>query len=289
MNSIRLWPRSFALALALALLAATASFAQNPRDECLVHITLLQVNDVYQFAPVDRGAAGGLGRLSTLRKQAMKESPNTLFLLSGDTISPSVESNTYKGAQMIDAWNAIGLDFAVFGNHEFDFGPDELIKRIKESHFTWLGANVIDTKTGKTFADTPPFVLREFQGVKLGIFGIVLPETKSTSRPGPNVDFLGACETGKKTVADMQARGAQVIVALTHLSMAEDKALARCVQGIDVIIGGHEHTLLQSLAERTPIFKMTADAREMGRIKLNISATTGKLQSIDWEVIPVNK
>lgn len=288
MKSIRLWPRSLALALALALLAATASFGQSVPDDCLVHITLLQVNDVYQFAPVDRGAAGGLGRLATLRKQVMKESPNTLFLLSGDTISPSVESNTYKGAQMIDAWNAIGLDFAVFGNHEFDFGPEELIKRIKESHFTWLGANVIDTKSGKTFADTPPFVLREFQGVKLGIFGIVLPETKSTSRPGPNVDFLGACESGKRTVADMQSHGAQVIVALTHLSMAEDKALAQCVQGIDVIIGGHEHTLLQSLSERTPIFKMTADAREMGRIKLNISATSGKLQSIDWEVIPVN-
>lgn len=288
MNSIRLWPRRFSFVIALALLLASASFAQNAGDECLVRVTLLQVNDVYQFAPVDRGAAGGLGRLATLRKQVMKESPNTLFLLSGDTISPSVESNTYKGAQMIDAWNAIGLDFSVFGNHEFDFGPDELIKRIKESHFTWLGANVIDTKTGKTFADTPPFVLREFQGVKLGIFGIVLPETETTSRPGPNVDFLGACDTAKKTVANMKAGGAQVIVALTHLSMAEDKALAQCVQGIDVIIGGHEHTLLQSLSERTPIFKMTSDAREMGRIQLNINAKSGKLQSIDWEIIPVN-
>lgn len=292
MKSIRLWPRSFALALvmalALSLLAATSRLAQSTDSNCLVRVTILQVNDVYQFAPVDRGATGGLGRLATLRKQAMKEFPNTLFLLSGDTISPSVESNTYKGAQMIDAWNAIGLDYAVFGNHEFDFGPDELIRRIKESHFTWLGANVIDIKTGKTFADTPPFVLREFQGVKLGIFGIVLPETKSTSRPGPDVDFLGACDTAKRTVANMQAQGASVIVALTHLSMAEDKALARCVQGIDVIIGGHEHTLLQSLSERTPIFKMTADAREMGRIHLNISTTSGKLQSIDWEVIPVD-
>jgi len=240
MKSIRFFPRSLAFALAFALLAATASFGQTARDECLVHITILQVNDVYQFAPVDRGAAGGLGRLATLRKQELAQSPNTLFLLSGDTISPSVESNTYKGAQMIDAWNAIGLDFAVFGNHEFDFGPDELIKRIKESRFTWLGANVIDKKTGRTFGDTPTFVLREFQGVKLGIFGIVLPETKSTSRPGPDVDFVSACETAKKTVADMRAGGAQIVVALTHLSMDEDKALARCVQGIDVIGGTPE-------------------------------------------------
>ena len=222
----------------VTIFAATSSLAQTPSTGCIVRITLLQVNDVYQFTPVDRGAVGGLGRVATLRKQIIKESPNTLFLLSGDTISPSVESNTYKGAQMIDAWNAVGLDFSVFGNHEFDFGPEVLLSRIKESHFTWLGANVVDRKSGKTFANTPPFVLREFQGVKLGIFGIVLPGTISTSKPGPDIDFLNSCETAKKTVAEMRSAGAQVIVALTHLSMSEDKALARCVQGIDVIIGG---------------------------------------------------
>lgn len=289
MSSIRLWPRRYALACALLLIAAANALAQqSASNECLVHVTLLQVNDVYQFAPVDRGATGGLARLATLRKQVLKESPNTLFLFAGDTISPSVESNTYKGAQMIDAWNAVGVDFAVFGNHEFDFGPDVLMQRMKESHFTWLGANVVDVKTGKTFADTPPFVIREFQGVKLGLFGLTLPETKNTSRPGADVEFKDSCETARKTVAEMKAQGATVIVALTHLSMAEDKALAHCVEGIDLIIGGHEHTLLQSLSERTPIFKMTADAREMGRIELNINSASGKLQSMDWQIIPVN-
>jgi 5'-nucleotidase len=68
--------------------------------------------------------------------------------------------------------------------------------------------------------------------------------------------------------------------------MAEDKALARC-SGVDLIIGGHEHTLLESMAGHAPIFKMTADAREMGRIDLNIDKQTGKLESIDWKVIPV--
>jgi 5'-nucleotidase len=206
--------------------------------------------------------------------------------MAGDTISPSVESNTYKGQQMIDAWNATGLDYAAFGNHEFDFGPEVLRERIKESRFVWLGANVVDKRTGKPFGDTPPFVIREFEGVKIGIIGLVLPETKSTSRPGDDVDFLNVCETAKRIVPEIRARGAQVVVGLTHLSMREDKELARCVD-LDVIIGGHEHTLLESLAARTPIFKMTADAREMGRIQLNIDAATGKLESMDWEVIPI--
>jgi 5'-nucleotidase len=281
------WPRRAALALALTLIAVLSTSAQDTGGRT-VQVTLLQVNDVYQFVPVDNGARGGLARISTLRKKIVAESPNTLLLLSGDTISPSVESNTYKGQQMIDAWNAIGLDYSVFGNHEFDFGPDVLRERMKESRFVWLGANVVDKRTGKIFADTPPFVIREFEGVKIGLIGLVLPETKQTSRPGPDVDFLNVCETAKRIVPQIRARGARVVVALTHLSMREDKELARCVD-LDVIIGGHEHTLLESLSARTPIFKMTADAREMGRIQLNIDAASGRLESIDWEVIPVTR
>ena len=89
----------------------------------------------------------------TMKKEIEKESPNTLFLLAGDTISPSVESITYKGAQMIDAWNTAGLDYSTFGNHEFDFGPDVLRERMKESKFKWIAANVIDKKTGKPFGE----------------------------------------------------------------------------------------------------------------------------------------
>ena len=280
----RVTARRIALAagLVLALAAISAvnlrlnlSTAQAQR-ECNVRVTLLQLNDVYQFAPVDGGTRGGLARVLTLRKQIMSESPHALFLLAGDTISPSVESNTYQGRQMIDAWNSSGLDYATFGNHEFDFGPDVLRARMSESHFKWLAANVIDKKTGRTFGDTPEFVVREFDGVKVGIFGIILPETLTSSRPGPDVDILDPCATAARVIPKIRAEGAQVIVALTHLSMAEDKQLARC-SGVDVIIGGHEHTLLESMSGHAPIFKMTSDARELGRIDLNISKSTGKV------------
>ena len=282
-----------ALALLVALLSllvfnlelGTAAQAQKDRD-CPVRVPLLQVNDVYQFAPVDGGTRGGLARVATLRKQIMAESPHTLFLMAGDTISPSIESNTYKGQQMIEAWNAAGLDYAAFGNHEFDFGPETLRERVRESKFKWLAANVVEKPSGKLFADTPEFVIREFDGVKVGLFGILLPDTRVTSSPGPNVNILDPCATAARVIPKIRAKGAKVIVALTHLSMNEDKQLARC-SGVDVIIGGHEHTLLESMAGHAPIFKMTSDARELGRIDLNINKTTGMLESIDWKVIPV--
>src|SRR6188768_2529892 len=117
------------------------SFAQTNET---VRVTILHVNDTYQFIPVEGGSLGGLARVKTIKNEALKENPNTLFTLGGDTLSPSVETRTYRGAQMIDAWNVLGLDYAVFGNHEFDLKSDELLKRMKESSFTWLGANVID-------------------------------------------------------------------------------------------------------------------------------------------------
>src|SRR5215203_2112006 len=281
-----LFARRTALALAL-FVTAVFSIAAQEKTNCNVKVTLLQVNDVYQFAPVDQGTSGGLARVLTLKKSIQQQNPNTLFMMAGDTISPSVESITYKGAQMIDAWNAVGLDYATFGNHEFDFGPDVLKTRIKESKFGWIAANVIDKTTNKPFGDVPAYVVREFGGVKIGIFGLVLPETKSTSRPGDNVDFRNPCETAKEVVSALHAQGVKVVIALTHLSMREDKEVARCAD-VNLIIGGHEHTLLESHAGTAPIFKMTTDARELGRIDLNISPVTGELESIDWKVIPVD-
>jgi 5'-nucleotidase len=300
MKGNRSYSRRAATFVSALLTAATLATQLYPavsaqrKSECPVRVTILQVNDVYQFSPVDSGKSGGLARVLTLRKKIMSESPNTLFLFSGDTISPSIESNTkqdgqaLQGRQMIEAWNLAGLDYAAFGNHEFDFGPGVLLERVRESNFKWLGANVFDRKTGKLFAGTPQFVVREFQGVKIGIFGLLLPDTLKSSSPGKDVEIRDPCQTAARVIPKMRAAGARVIVALTHLSMAEDKQLARC-SGVDLIIGGHEHTLLESLAGRAPIFKMTADARELGQIDLNISRLTGKVESIDWKVWPVTK
>jgi 5'-nucleotidase len=254
-----------------------------------IRVTILHVNDVYQFMPIKDeicGSRGGLARLLTLRKKALKENPNTIFTLGGDTISPSVESLFYKGEQMIDAWNAVGIDYAVFGNHEFDMKSAVLLERMKQSKFKWLGGNVFDTKTNKIFADLPPYEIKEIGGVKIGLIGFLLPETKQTSSMDDNLIVRDYCETAREFVPKMKAAGANVIIGLTHLAMNQDKELAKCAP-FDLILGGHEHTLLQSSSNGTPIFKMTADAREMGKFNLNFDAQTKRFESMDWEIVPV--
>ena len=111
-------------ALIIGLQAQTKTTKSKVRT---VRITLLQLNDVYQISPVDKGKNAGLARVATLRQKILAESPNTLFLLAGDTISPSVASTIFKGAHIIETWNALGLDYACLGNHEFDFGDEVLI------------------------------------------------------------------------------------------------------------------------------------------------------------------
>src|SRR5690606_14927912 len=95
------------------------------------------------------------------------------------------------------------------------------------------------------------------------------------------------CETAKKLIPQMRAAGANTIIGLTHLFMAQDKQLARCAPGIDLILGGHEHTLLQSSSNGTPIFKMWADAREVGKFDLFIDIKTGMVVSMVLESILV--
>ncbi len=276
---------SISLFILLSLVANI--IAQDGDPNAPIRVTFLHVNDVYQFMPVEGGKAGGLARLLTLKKEIKRDNPHTIFTLGGDTLSPSVETLTYKGAQMIEAWNAVGLDYAVFGNHEFDIKTPLLLERIKESKFTWLGANIVDTNTKKIFADTPEFVIREFNGVKVGIIGLILPEAKETSSMDDSLTVTDYCLTANLIVSRLRkVEKVDAVIGLTHLFLEQDKKLAGCAK-FDLILGGHEHTLLQSSANGTPIFKMTADARELGRFDLNFDRTTKKLMSIDWRVIPV--
>jgi len=277
------------IAIALFALFATATAAQSKPDD-KVTITILQLNDVYQISPVDGGKRGGMARVAALQSKIRSESPNTLFLIAGDFISPSVASRLFKGKQMIDALNSAGLDIATLGNHEFDFGPDVLLERMKDSRFAYTVANVIDKKTGRPFGGAAPYLIREIGGVRVAIFGLLLAETATMSDPGSNVRFLDPLAIGSRLSRQLRRRGADIVIALTHQALADDKRLA-AAGDIDLIVGGHEHELLESSVGRTIILKMGSDARNLGRMDMNMTRRRGsrrfRLESIDWQAIPV--
>jgi len=277
--------RPFRLVLvALLLLVACASPLRpvGHLAEPEVRITLLQVNDVYTLEPVDEGRRGGFARLATLVKRIRRENPATLMVVAGDVISPSVASTLLRGEQMIAGLNAIGLDLATFGNHEFDFGPSVLAQRMRESAFTWVSANVLDRRSGRPFGGAQPDVFLTLAGVRMGVFGLTTPETEKTSSPGPDVEIREAIGVARAMTADLKARGAQLLVAVTHQEMGEDRALA-AAPGVelDVILGGHEHEPLIAEEGRTLITKGGADARYLVQVDLWVGSD-GRLRERSW-------
>ncbi len=247
--------------IAVILGAALPSWAQTGT------LTFLHVNDVYEIAPVK--GQGGFGPLMTLLKRERAAAPDAITTVGGDFLSPSLLSGTTRGEQMIALFNAIGVDAVTFGNHEFDFGPDTLKQRMAESKFPWIGSNV-QSADGSAFAGTVPNWTRTIDGITVGFIGLITPDTARLSSAGPSLSFSPVLETATATVKELRAKGASVVVALTHLTIAEDRELAAKVKGIDLILGGHDHDPISFYEGSTLILKAGHDAQYLGVVKLAV-------------------
>jgi 5'-nucleotidase len=249
-------------------LPAQAQQEESTSPRLRTPLTLLQINDVYSTVPVD--GLGGLARVATIRKTLAASGRTPLLMLAGDFLSSSVASSIFRGEQMIAGLNAMGLDFATLGNHEFDFGVDMLITRMQQAKWQWVIANVIDRRTNGILGGAPAYVIRTVNGVRVGILGLcLLDEGMNNPELRSRLQLLDPIETAATLVPQMKAEGADVIVALTHLRIFTDQALARRVPDIDVIVGGHEHYPIIDATGRTLITKAGMDARAVARIDLD--------------------
>jgi 5'-nucleotidase len=210
---------------------------------------------------------GGLARVATLVRDLRRQTPHTLFALAGDTLSPSLLSTLRQGAQMIEGWNAVGLDVATFGNHEFDFGAAVLAERVGESRFPWLSANVLDRATGRPFGGARRGRTWDFDGVRVGVVGLTTPEAARTSNPGAGLRFDDPLAAGR---AAFTALGPlDLRVAVTHLPIRQDRELAAAV-GVDAILGGHDHDPMLHEEGRAVIIKAGSDALNVGQVEYEV-------------------
>lgn len=250
----------------LLLLLLCAGCAETRcADRPPVRVQLLLVNDVYVLEPVD--GRGGLARVASLVRELRRQTPNTLFVLAGDTLSPSLLSTLRRGAQMIEGWNAVGLDLATFGNHEFDFGPAVLAQRMGESRFPWLSANVLDRVTGQPFGGARPWLRRDFDGVRVGVIGLTTPDAAKTSNGGPGLRFGEPLDAARAAVAALGA--VDLRVAVTHLPLRQDRELVDALP-IDAILGGHDHDPMLHEHGRAVIIKAGADAVNVGQVEYEV-------------------
>lgn len=230
-------------------------------------LTFLHLNDVYEISP--KQGIGGFAPLMTLLRQERARAPEAITTLGGDLVGSSMMSGITKGAQMIELTNAIGLDVAVVGNHELDFGIEVFKQRMAESRYPWLATNMT-APDGVPFPNTHASHIRKVGEITIGFFGLITPETEHLSNTGATVKYLPVLETARTMVKQLRDQGADVIVALTHVSLVDDRALAKQVKGIDIILGGHDHDPMMIYEGGVFIFKAGYDAHYLGVAEFDV-------------------
>ena len=222
--------------LLMGLIAFTPMTAMADETETL---RIILTGDHYVL-PAKKGR-GGFAKLATVVKQEKAGAEHSIFVHSGDAYSPSLMSGILKGAQIVDMLNAVGLDYMVLGNHEWDFGTDILRERIWDSNFPILASNAVDAD-GLPIDGTVRTAMVNVGSFRVGIMGLVTTNTKDISSPGTD-EFLPVVATAKALAKELKGQGANLIVALAHIDVLEDQELID--SGIvDVLLSGHDHYLI---------------------------------------------
>lgn len=237
---------------------ANASYesALHNKDKSNYTLTIMHTNDTH--AHLDNVA-----RRITAIKQVREAHPSSLLLDAGDVFSGTLYFNKYEGLADLEFMNLAGYDAMTFGNHEFDKGTATLANFVKGAEFPFVSANVDFKQDGninpyfndeiknnpKRNGEIYKGIIKKVNGERIGIFGLTTAETVDISSPGPDVVFQNYLEEAKQAVKSFKEKGVNKIIALTHIGYDDgggdnDLTLAKEVDGIDVIVGGHTHTKL---------------------------------------------
>ncbi len=250
---------------------------KRPADNQEITFQILQVNDVYEIAPLEGGKVGGMARVATLFKQLKKENPNTLLVMAGDFLNPSLigtmklNGERIRGRQMVEVMNAMHFDLVAFGNHEFDLKYKDLQKRLNESQFDWLLGNALYKKAGETkpfykmvdgnevaIPKTKIIELTDGDGttIKIGFFSEIVD-----SNPKDYVVYQDPFEQAKVDYNNLKNK-TDIVFGLTHLIKEDDLKIAEMLPEVPLIIGGHEHyNMYLSASTGGKVAKADANAR----------------------------
>ena len=257
----------------------------------VINFTFLQLNDVYEIAPIQGGAFGGMARVETVHKELLKENKNTMLFMAGDFLNPSligtlkVGGERVKGKQMVEVMNAMNFDLVAFGNHEFDVSKGALQKRLNESNFPWISANVqLKTKdtlgsfykqrNGKKEAVHKTFI-KEFTNedgvaVKIGFISVCIP-----SNPKDYVVYGNMFGQARASYAALKD-SVDVVFGLTHVKLANDKRIAKLLPNLPLIMGGHEHANSTNFVGDVQISKADANAKTVFVHRISFDKKTKK-------------
>ncbi|KQN69832.1 bifunctional metallophosphatase/5'-nucleotidase [Devosia sp. Leaf64] len=248
------------LLLGATTLTLCAGFSTTAYAEFTLNI--LHINDFHsRFDPItgsdsncdaETDAAGecfgGIARLKTIidDTRAKYDGGNSLLLSAGDNFQGSLYYTTYKSKVVSDFFNQMGFDVVATGNHEFDDGPEEFLKFIEAAKFPIIGGNFDVTKDEGLRGKIEGSIVLDIGGEKVGIIGATTEDTPDIASPG-DVEFHDVIQYVRGASEALDAAGVNKIILLSHIGYNEDLNVAASLPLVDVIVGGHSHSLLGSM------------------------------------------
>ncbi|MFA6074678.1 MAG: 5'-nucleotidase C-terminal domain-containing protein [Negativicutes bacterium] len=286
--------RSYIVVFLILCLISLSGFAADENND-IVKIQVLTIND-FHGALVNNAKDPGAAKLGACLFLQKANYPDTTMILSaGDMFQGTMDSNLLFGATDIRFMNFVGFDAMALGNHEFDWKIAKIRERATQANFPFMAANIFDSKSKKPVDFCQPTLLIKRSGVTIGIIGYDTIDTPVTTSPANVVglSFADPAANVQKLAAGLRARGAEIIIVLSHMGVNQDGDVlsgeaadfAKKVKGIDLIVSGHTHAIVNGKVNGIPIVQAYYNGRAVGDVIFEFSTKAHKITNTTVNVI----
>ncbi|MCR2044510.1 metallophosphoesterase [Anaerosalibacter massiliensis] len=246
--------------------------AQANQIKGIKKITILHTNDMHGRVLEEKDSGMGFSKMNTKIKEIRKKNPNTILLDVGDAIQGSEIATNSKGESIIKLMNAMKYDGMAVGNHEFDYGYKRLLEIRDMANFPLMTGNILN-ENGKN--DFKPYIIKEVDGIKVGIFSVLTPDTQYATSPKniKGISFLNPLIASNELVKELKEKDVDLIIGLTHLGASKKGKyssidIAKNIEGIDIIVDGHSHKEMNMKVEDTLIVQSGKYTENLGIIDI---------------------
>jgi 5'-nucleotidase / UDP-sugar diphosphatase len=259
-----------------------------PGQDAVRSLTILHTNDLHaRLLPDDHGM-GGFAELAAAIRRERAGCDACLVLDAGDLVQGTPVSTLFKGLPVYEISNLFGFDAATLGNHEFDYGVQQVTRFVETAKYPVVTANVVD-HDGHLL--TPkPYVVLKINGMRVAIIGAVMGDLSQYTTPDKMGPFHAVPVVPVvREYADKLRDQADLIVVVGHLNDAEAKQIIADVPAVAVVVSGHNHTGLKTpdVCDGRLNVRVNGYGRELGRLDLRVDVPQHKVVSWKWRIIPV--
>lgn len=264
------------------------------------NFTILHSNDMHGdfLAEVKEGSGkliGGLALLSGYLTKVREEEEHVIYVIAGDMVQGSLIDSEYKGLSTIEIMNYISPDVVTLGNHELDYGLPHLLFLEKVANFPIVNANLYLKAYGKRLMT--PYLIKTIGGFNILFIGIITEKVIDSlildDLVGTFVSIEEASDEIGKICNAYKSEDIDLTIALTHIGFESDVQLAKLLNpdwGVDMIIGGHSHTILEqpAIVNNILIAQAGYGTDQIGRFDIVVEDETNSIIEWKWELVPIN-